>query len=299
MFITCGVCSGQNFVPNPSFEDTVQCPNAVAQLNTAVGWSDFKPSPDNFNSCNNSAVGVPNNVFGSQLAHTGNAYAGFTAYYPGNARECLGIQLIQPLVIGIEYFVSFYVSGAHSDIISVGGSCNKLGAKFSTVPYSISSPIPIDNISHAFTNTVISDTLNWVFISGSFIADSAYQFLCIGNFFDNASTTFVQYDTLDLVAYYYVDDIVVSTDSLTTINETTDEPEWYVFPNPFTDKINITTKRNEVVEISFYDVTARKILNQSFTNSISINAEQLAKGIYLYEVRNKYGVIKKGKVVKD
>ena len=72
-----------------------------------------------------------------------------------------------------------------------------------------------------------------------------------------------------------------------------------VLPNPFTDKINITSKRNEHVEISLFDVTARKVFNQSFTNSTSINTEQLAKGIYLYEVRNKNGVIKKGKVVKD
>jgi hypothetical protein len=45
-------------------------------------------------------------------------------------------------------------------------------------------------------------------------------------------------------------------------------------------------------------------LEQSFTKSTSINTEQLAKGIYLYEVRNnpdsyRDGVIKKGKVVKE
>lgn len=74
---------------------------------------------------------------------------------------------------------------------------------------------------------------------------------------------------------------------------------FFLFPNPFTDKINITVKRNELVEVSLYDVTSRKIVNQSFTNSTSINTEQLSKGIYIYEVRNKNGVIKKGKVVKD
>lgn len=72
-----------------------------------------------------------------------------------------------------------------------------------------------------------------------------------------------------------------------------------ISPNPFTDKINITVKTNELLEVSLYDVTSRKIFNQSFTTSTTINTEQLAKGIYLYEVRNKDGVIKKGKVVKE
>lgn len=69
-------------------------------------------------------------------------------------------------------------------------------------------------------------------------------------------------------------------------------------PNPFSDKITITTKTTEQLEASLYDVTSRRILNQTFTNSTSINTEQLAKGIYIYEVRNKNGVIKNGKVVK-
>jgi hypothetical protein len=72
-----------------------------------------------------------------------------------------------------------------------------------------------------------------------------------------------------------------------------------LFPNPFSDKLNITLKRNERVEVIIYDITSRKIFNQTFTNSISINTEELSKGIYIYEVRNKNGVIKKGKVVKD
>jgi hypothetical protein len=72
-----------------------------------------------------------------------------------------------------------------------------------------------------------------------------------------------------------------------------------IYPNPFSDKINVTTKSNELVEVNFNDVTGRKILNQSFIKSTSINTEQLAKGIYIYEVRNKNGVFKKGKVVKE
>ena len=56
---------------------------------------------------------------------------------------------------------------------------------------------------------------------------------------------------------------------------------------------------NDLSEIILYDITSIKILHQKFTNSVSLNTEQLAKGLYLYEVRSKDGLRRKGKVVKD
>jgi hypothetical protein len=85
----------------------------------------------------------------------------------------------------------------------------------------------------------------------------------------------------------------------TGTNEIKSEEEMVLFPNPFLDKLNITIKQNEIVEINLYDVTARKIFNQSVTNSTSINTEQLSKGIYFYEFKNKSGILKNGKVVKE
>jgi len=77
-----------------------------------------------------------------------------------------------------------------------------------------------------------------------------------------------------------------------------------VFPNPFSDKINITAATNEPVEVTLFDVTARKLLQQTFTNAVTLKTSHLAKGMYLYVVRNKngpdsYREIKKGKIVKD
>jgi hypothetical protein len=70
-------------------------------------------------------------------------------------------------------------------------------------------------------------------------------------------------------------------------------------PNPFSNKLTITTKTNEPLEITLFDITSRKLLQQQFTNSTSINTSHLSKGIYIYELHNKNGFIKKGKVVKD
>ncbi|HKR07088.1 MAG TPA: T9SS type A sorting domain-containing protein [Bacteroidia bacterium] len=72
-----------------------------------------------------------------------------------------------------------------------------------------------------------------------------------------------------------------------------------IYPNPFSDKLNFTVNNKERSEIILYDIASRKLLQQQFINSVSLNTEQLSKGLYLYEVQDRNGLYKKGKVVKD
>ncbi len=72
-----------------------------------------------------------------------------------------------------------------------------------------------------------------------------------------------------------------------------------VSPNPMTDILNIEFSNDELSEINIYDIASRKLMQKKFTNFVSINTEQLSTGLYLYEIRNKEGIFKKGKVVKD
>ena len=72
-----------------------------------------------------------------------------------------------------------------------------------------------------------------------------------------------------------------------------------LYPNPMNDKLNIFATENELTEIILYDLSSRKLLQQTFTNTTTINTEQLAKGMYLYTVRNRNGIIKNGKVIKQ
>lgn len=60
-----------NLVPNPSFEDTVSCPNYANQIDKAVGWHASRNTPDYFNGCDwlTSNQSVPNNFRGYQYAH--------------------------------------------------------------------------------------------------------------------------------------------------------------------------------------------------------------------------------------
>jgi hypothetical protein len=72
-----------------------------------------------------------------------------------------------------------------------------------------------------------------------------------------------------------------------------------VYPNPFVNELKVTLKDNEHAEIIIYDALSRKILNQKFIYTSSINTGFLPKGIYLYEVKNEKGLIGKGIVVKE
>ena len=118
MFFTCGVCSGQNLVPNASFEDTVACPISYShhlptEYNAVINappW--FIPTwgtSDYFNQCNDSIVSVPLNFRGYQPAKTGFAYMGiFTAL--GYYREYISAPLLTSLQAGTVYYASMFVS---------------------------------------------------------------------------------------------------------------------------------------------------------------------------------------------
>jgi len=72
-----------------------------------------------------------------------------------------------------------------------------------------------------------------------------------------------------------------------------------LYPNPFSSELNIRANDYQLSEISIYDITSRKLLQQTFTNSLLLSTEQFAKGIYMYEVKNKNTRIKKGMIVKQ
>lgn len=74
-----------------------------------------------------------------------------------------------------------------------------------------------------------------------------------------------------------------------------------VFPNPFTGQLTITIQSEQKmpVEVILYDLTARKAMTESFTSSVTLNTEQLEKGIYIYQVRNGNTLLQSGKVIKQ
>ncbi len=208
----------QNLVPNPSFEEYYSCPDGISQIDSAIGWKQYRPTVDFFHSCSSYPnISVPYQVENYQCAATGNAFCGFWAYNStiSNLREYVGRQLSTLLIPGQKYYVNFKVNLGWSAKCGI----NNLGVLFSTIPYNSSNWAPITNFAHIFTPLIIIDTTNWINISGSFLADSMYQYIIIGNFFDDINTDTINLDTSNIcLAYYFVDDVCVSNDSITCID---------------------------------------------------------------------------------
>jgi len=307
-FLICGICQGQNLVPNPSFEVFDTCPDSEAQIERAIPWKNFGGSilgsttPDYYNSCapqGNWSVPVGGACY--QFAATGVAFAAIVTFAFTNYREFIGIQLIQPLTIGTKYYYSFKAVLAEAN----GHSCpsNKIGIRFSTNQYSLNSPLIADNFAHSYSDSILNDSINWTVFKGEIIMDSAYNYLIIGNFFDNINTDTIKYNSSTTYSYYLIDDVCLSIDSLACnstveVNEHKDTDNWILFPNPFTNELNITVKEHDAVELIIYDLTGRIIINHSFRNSAVVKTGHLAKGLYLYEVRSREGILKTGKIVK-
>jgi len=291
----------QNLVPNPSFEVYDTCPisSASTTWNGPTGWSINVNSSDYFNVCANQASGVsvPYSAAGYQYASDGNGYCGFYGFVrtittQQDAREYVGRQLSSPLLIGQKYYVTLKVSLANTSNCAI----NKLGILFFNNNYFsnavfLQQPPPlINNFAHVYTDSLITDTLGWYIIKGSFMADSTYQYLLIGNFFDSANFDSILYTGNKCVAYYFVDEICLSADSLTcnptlAIQEDYFENNVNIYPNPSNDKINISlSDKNKNALIKIYNLFGELIYQDKVSSSM-INLSNHSAGVYIVKIQ--------------
>lgn len=308
-----GYLSGQNMVPNPSFEQYDTCPQFGNQIQLATGWENFSSSittPDYYNSCAPpTSMGVPKSYGCYQIERRNcNAYAAIITFSStfSNYREHIGIQLNQPLTIGQKYFITFYAVLGEMSVAGNNESMpsNNIGIRLSTVPYDINNPVPIDNFAHINNSTILIDSINWTKISGSIIADSVYNYLIMGNFFDAVSTDTINYNCTTCTnsfSYYFVDDVCISPDSslcnggldslpcVTSVNNLSFESEINVFPNPFNENITIAFSNFMEKDIIVYNIFGERVLFLKSNNlkTISLSLASLPEGIYFLKVNMK------------
>lgn len=282
VIFTIAVKAQINLVPNPSFEDTINCPYQSGDIGKATGWTTLCGSPDFFNICNQYDWGVPNNIFGYQQAASGNAYAGFATYSSDSpeSREFAACNLSIPLIIGTKYYISFKVALSLNSMSQTNYASDKIGATFTTGTYICNSLIT--NNPPVFTDSIITDSLNWTRITGFFVADSAYTYLAIGNFFDDANTDTVKFfNDFSDNAYYYLDDVAVSTDSSfvynysysTSITESNLQHQITVYPNPANNFINIQSGFNAPFDIVIYNSNGQLLYTEQDVNTDNLQLD--------------------------
>jgi hypothetical protein len=137
--------------------------------------------------------------------------------------------------------------------------------------------------------------LNWVTISGWFTADSAYEYIIIGNFFDNIQTDTVRIfqPNCDAYAYYYVDDICVSLDSskcTCILGNTVENQSATTDIRIINDgsQAFVVINRNDIKNISFllYDIFGNEVkkIENIEERKIRINKDNLASGVYFLKI---------------
>lgn len=181
-------------------------------MNTyVVSWHQYNGSPDYFHACAITGVtasaNVPANSFGYQYAADGDAYCGFIAWTTGTPfREYLAAP-ISPMQAGATYEVSLSAS-----LSKAYWATDNLGVYFfdSGVQNTGSSlPLPVNPQIDYSNYGVITDTANWIRLSSTFVADSAYDNIVIGGFYASSNVNSIYLGGSGSHAYYYIDSVVV------------------------------------------------------------------------------------------
>ncbi|MCB0793546.1 MAG: T9SS type A sorting domain-containing protein [Flavobacteriales bacterium] len=217
----------QNLIPNPSFEEADTC----LELNTyyypdtgPLHWFTGGGTTDHFQSClpYGAFNGVPLNMATFQYPYEGEAYAGAITYNEQfGTREYWMVELSAPLVIGQTYHASFYANAAFRN----DGQSNQAWIASSGVgmlftmesrQHEPGDPLPVPvNHAHIQHTGILADTAEWTLVSGSFVADSAYQYVMLGNHFNNANTDTLHLEHLEIQGrgYTLIDNVCVSPSS--------------------------------------------------------------------------------------
>jgi hypothetical protein len=291
------ICKAQiNLVPNPSFEDTIDCPQLVGDFKPA-DWYVVEQTPDYLNACcsNITQCSVPQNFFSNRNAATGVAYCGLISYFNLSLyREKIGVKLNDTLKAGKRYIVSFKISSVSS--VNALGNCatNRMGFLFSTHKYDLMHLSPTNNFCQFKTDSLITDTLGWKLVKGNFIADSLFCYLSIGTFYDNQNVDTLRYfyensNPNVLQSYNFIDDIYVGYDSSQDVGIlNTLLNDFSVYPNPTTGVVNISTGNLQIEKIEIFNTVGckeKEVFHPPVQAVLRLDIADLISGIYLLKIK--------------
>lgn len=250
----------QNLVPNPGFEEADTCSEAIPPLEALQDWFSANGTPDHLQSCLPYGVinGLPMNYFTYQEPFEGASCVGMHTYWQSDQaeyREWIMAPLLAPMVVGQTYYCSFRANaafGGNAQYPIIWLANDKVGMLFTMQdhPWAVGEPYPVPpDHAHILCPQILADTVGWPLVSGSFVADSAYRYLMIGQFFSNALTDTLHFADPNSVFPWYprgytlIDAVCVSAspdgcDLGQAVGEKT-ESVAYVYPNPATDALVI------------------------------------------------------------
>ncbi len=186
------LCNGDlpdSLVPNPSFEEQTCCPNANAQLNCAVGWVQASaPTTDYVHTCGNYLGNTNIPAFAPLPFPDGEGAVGFRDGENGvgaNYKEYVGACLLEPMIVGADYRLDFYV-GFRDNVIgstqlnmAIFGSTSCGNLPFGNGNFLAGCPLNSGGYTQ-LGELSVSGSNNWVNVVFEFQATQPYEVLVLG-----------------------------------------------------------------------------------------------------------------------
>jgi phage-related protein len=279
----------QNIVPNPSFETKTNCPVFTNNWNYCSDWNNVNMvlndynygTPDYYHYCGTSLVELPNTYLAHVLPSTGDALMGLVIYNHDIAeyREYISCKLTEKMNPEQSYTVKLKVTGGTN--INYRFTSNKLGIHFSTAPLSQSGYYRIDRTAQLEISTVLN-TAQWVEYSFSFVPDSSYEFITIGNFeTDNNTTENIVVTSPNKYSNVFLDDISIIAGTTGNSEQRISEDLIFNF-SPTRNQIDFQSPVTKIEKIIIHSIEGRVLCTYNlFENSGSISLpEFLTKGIF-------------------
>lgn len=136
---------------------------------------------------------TPETGEGYMAPHSGDIMIGFINYSPDGGckpnewHEYVSVELTERLTPGNLYCMEFWVALGTNSYYAT----NNIGALLTTESIENTSCKPIFRKPQVNITKVIDNTGHWMRFEASFLADSSYKFLTIGNFFPHTETEII------------------------------------------------------------------------------------------------------------
>ena len=288
----------QELVPNNSFENYTTLPSSAGQWELCVGWTNaggepeggYYGDPDYFHMDGSGEVDLPNTPPATVNPHTGSAIMGFLGYHDPsvgdtNIREYLSVELVEPMIVGNLYSISFWMTNGETEIGHYY-KCDGIGVLLSTSALNqvgtafINRPPQVEVEGEVFST-------EWVEYTFEFEADSAYTQLTIGNFYSDEETNVsvaLEGPLPFAGAYYFVDDFSVTPIGFGSIDDKADEAAIKIYPNPAADVLNLTLPNDLEANYSIYNSAGELVLEGTFNTTIALSLAELTAGAYIVHI---------------
>jgi hypothetical protein len=278
--------------------DSWTIPNNIAQPNNATPIGVFiNTDPDYYNTCGNqffSPPRVPN-------PRSGNGMIGFRTYETNllNSREYIANRLDSVLQPGVPYEVEFYFTNGVQFVNGnpqsyYGGLGTQLAVYFSNSPFVQINSRPIPVTPDFETPTAVYSPI-WQRISFTFTPTQPVQYICIGNFRNDANTisgVFAPTRSFPR-AYYYIDDVSVTrtfplatTQTEETAEAITEGAGRFFYAD---ERLHFQAKDTDAqrIHLSVMDISGKVLSNEraEITEEVSFAINALAPGVYIAQLQ--------------